>query len=459
VQSRIAIATTTWWPLAARLGAAFSTLGANVGAICPAGSPVAAVSGVREIFRYSALAPLRSLTTALLAMEPDLIVPCDERAVGHLHELYAQPSTEDSLRRLIERSLGFPAGYAIALGRGASLEAAAREGIAEPSSRALRSVADVRTWCGQRKLPAVLKADGTWGGAGVEVVNTAEAAEAAFRRMSRPVATWRVAKFLLSNRDPFPLRGWLRRERAAVIGQDFVKGRSANIMAACWEGEVLATVGAVALETAKQFGAATIIQPIAHDEMEQAAKRLVRRLGISGFCGLDFVIEDGTGKAWMIELNPRATQLGHLAIGPTGSLAATLLARLRGERLPVFAQPHEFNQRINERSVAFFPQALLADTGSSLLPSAYHDVPWEEPDLVAELLRRPWDSRSPLARMTDRLMRRPDPERILATSFAHMRPPEPSIRPAAEFSPSDIDARMEAAEPSAIGQSVPDNAA
>src|SRR5271163_3747124 len=120
VQSKIAIATTTWWPLSARLATALSALGAHVSAICPLGSPITAVSGAREIFRYSALAPIRSVADALRAIQADLIIPCDERAVGHLHELYESPRAEDPLRRLIERSLGSPAGYSIALGRGAS---------------------------------------------------------------------------------------------------------------------------------------------------------------------------------------------------------------------------------------------------------------------------------------------------------------------------------------------------
>jgi hypothetical protein len=61
-----------------------------------------------------------------------------------------------------------------------------------------------------------------------------------------------------------------------------------------------------------------------------------------------------------------------------------------------------------------------------LLPSAYSDVPWHEPALVAELLRRPWDVRSPLARLTGFLIRRPDPARILAKSIANLHPPEPA---------------------------------
>jgi len=149
---------------------------------------------------------------------------------------------------------------------------------------------------------------------------------------------------------------------------------------------------------------------------------------MSGFCGVDFVLEDGTGRAWMIELNPRATQLGHLAIGPSGTLAAALLARLRGDVAPAAAQP-----RITQETVAFFPQAWLSGTVSPLLPPAYHDVPWAEPALVAELMRRPWDGRSLLARLTDTLMRRPDSERILAASIAHMRPREPAGESAAHL--------------------------
>jgi hypothetical protein len=425
VQSKTLIASTNWWPLAARLAAAFGASGAHVGVICPRGSPMLSVSSVREVFKYAPLSPTAAVAEAMQAMKPDLVVPCDERALAHLHALHAALPAGDDLRRLIERSLGDPAGYAAVRSRGQALELAAQDGSLEPASRDLRSEADVREWWANRPLPAVIKADGTWGGAGVKTVDSLASALAAFRRMSRPLATWRVAKFLLSNRDPFPLRGWLDRTRPGVIGQDFVKGRAANIMVACWQGEVLASVGAVALETLEDFGAATIVRLISHPEMEAVAARLVRRLGMSGFCGIDFILEESAGKAFMIELNPRATQLGHLPFGPTGSLVSALLARLRGETALAITGP-----RIPEQStVAFFPQAWLADADSPLLPSAYPDVPWHEPALVAELLRRPWDVRSPLARLAAFLMRRPDPARILAKSFVNVRPEvEPSAR-------------------------------
>ena len=77
VPSRILIASTNWWPLAARLAAAFGASGAHVGVICPRGSPLLSVSSVREVFKYSALSPTEAIAGAMRAMKPDLVVPCD----------------------------------------------------------------------------------------------------------------------------------------------------------------------------------------------------------------------------------------------------------------------------------------------------------------------------------------------------------------------------------------------
>lgn len=386
--------------------------GARVAAVCPDGSPLAAVSGVHEMSRYKAFAPTRSLAAALLAMRPDLVVPCDERVVANLHELHGSASSNDFLRQLIERSIGAPAGYAMTLSRGASLALAVEEHIRVPETRVLRSEADVLAWCGERPLPGLMKVDGSWGGAGVILVESPASAVAAFRRMSKPIATWRAAKFLVSNHDPFPLAEWRRGDRSPVTGQDFVQGVPANIMVACWEGEVLASVGVKVIDESKRFGAATIIHPVEHDGMELAAKHIVRRLGLSGFCGLDFLIDESTDEACLIELNPRATQLGHFQFASGPSLAAALLSKLPGEKLPAAVSP-----AIVQDTIALFPQAWLSESASSWLPSAYRDIPWDEPALVAELRRRPWERRSVMARLTDIVLRRPDPARQLAESL------------------------------------------
>src|SRR5436190_10119900 len=100
VQPRILITSTNWWPLAARLAAAFGASGAHVGVICPHGSPMLSVNSVREAFRYDALSPIQAVAGAIRATEPDLVVPCDERALAHLHALHATLPAGDGLRQL-----------------------------------------------------------------------------------------------------------------------------------------------------------------------------------------------------------------------------------------------------------------------------------------------------------------------------------------------------------------------
>ena len=54
-------------------------------------------------------------------------------------------------------------------------------------------------------------------------------------------------------------------------------------------------------------------------EMSNAAERIARKLKLSGTHGFDFMLEDATGSAYLIEINPRSTQVGHLTLGPGGT--------------------------------------------------------------------------------------------------------------------------------------------
>jgi hypothetical protein len=118
---------------------------------------------------------------------------------------------------------------------------------------------------------------------------------------------------------------------------------------------------------------------------------------LSGFCGFDFIIEDSTRAAYLIEMNARATPLCHLAVGSGECLATAMSARLLG-----LSPPRTVPATGND-IVAYFPQAWLQEPDSELLYHAYHDVPWDEPGLVRELVRPPWPERGRLARLFQRV--------------------------------------------------------
>jgi hypothetical protein len=119
--------------------------------------------------------------------------------------------------------------------------------------------------------------------------------------------------------------------------------------------------------------------------MAHAAERIARRLKLSGFFGLDFVIHGESGIPYLIEINARATPLCHLQLGKGRDLIEGLYAQVSGQTVR-HIPPVTLNDVI-----AYFPQA--CNYQSELSESTYLDIPQGEPDLVQELLR-PWPVRS-----------------------------------------------------------------
>jgi hypothetical protein len=394
-QPKVLICATTWWPLSARLAMAFLRHGCRVSAICPPGHPLRFVTGIDSVDLYLGLDSLGSLKGSILATEPTFIVPCDDGVVWQLHALHAQ---EQALRSLIEGSLGSKDSYPVIRSRLAYLQAAAEIGVRVPVTKAVASEADViEEWAGPA---AVLKLNGTWGGSGVAIVRSQLEALAAFRKLSQPMGAGVAWKRWLINRDPIAVWTWRRQEVPTVTMQEFIQGRPANTMIACWEGEVLSIVSVEVLTSQGTTGAATTVRLIRNDEIEQAARRLARRFKLNGFQGLDFVLEQTTGAAYLIEINPRCTQLGHLRLPEQGDLAGAISAKIGNK--PMQAAKTKPKECLRGDTVAFFPQAFKWNPRSPYLRSGNHDVPWEEPALLRELLREAWPERQWLSRIYHR---------------------------------------------------------
>ena len=387
---RILIATTTWWAMPARLALAFSQSGAEVFALCPRGSPISKVRSVCKKLRYRSMNPLGSLSAAIEAVRPDLIVPCDDRVVGHLHRLhegYGAVPERQGLREIIEKSLGAPAGYPIVRSRAKLLALAGQLGILVPETALIGELADLRRWADQHGFPLLLKSDGTWGGAGVRVANSWADAERAFTELSRPLSLSSVVGHL-SFHNFYPLSPVDRSGPTVLTSQGFITGECCNTMVACWSGAILDGLSVDVLFSAEALGASSLIRTKISEDMDRAAGLLVGHLGISGLCGLDFITERETGNVYLIELNPRATQLGHLRPGRRASLAQVLLRHVAGD-------PPTAVSACVEETIAFFPQpparslALLAPSAAQI----HHDIPMEDPDLLRELQRPTWNLR------------------------------------------------------------------
>jgi biotin carboxylase len=389
---RILLVATLHWPTAARLAIAFAQLGCRVEAVCPPEHACARTRAVRGIHRYETFRSLPALRRAVDAAGPDLIIPCDDKAAAELHRLHAGaggPAAEMKAR--IGRSLGSPAACALAMARNALAALARAEGIRVPPTTQPRDGDALDAWLGEHGLPAVIKIDGSWGGRGVTVVRRRDEAHRVLRVAAARPSMRRVLSCALLERDNAPLLSWLEAPRAVTV-QAFVSGTPANRAVACWQGEVLAGISVAALRTQHPTGPATVVRIIDNAEMAEAARRLVRRLGVSGLWGIDFVLGAKDGAAYLIEANPRATPICHLALGPGRDLPAALCRQLAG------GARRERATDIAGEVLALFPGEWRRDANSPYLASGYHDVPWTETDLIRDGVELPWGERGWLAR-------------------------------------------------------------
>ena len=170
-------------------------------------------------------------------------------------------------------------------------------------------------------------------------------------------------------------------------------------MIACWQGEILASVTVETVCSQGATGAATVVRFLHHPEIDEASRKLAKKLTLSGFYGLDFMLEDDEDSslpaAWLIELNPRCTQLGHLNLPNQGNLADILVAKLQNKSPSTAIM----GNAIQGETVAFYPQALTWNPQSPYITHGYHDVPSQAPELQAELLREEWPLRQWPARL------------------------------------------------------------
>ncbi|HWY53295.1 MAG TPA: ATP-grasp domain-containing protein [Terriglobales bacterium] len=386
MKPKVLVATTSRWVPTARLVMALAHAGCAVHAVCPPGHPLGKTNAVSHTHNYHGLAPLKSFRNAIVATNPDLIVPGDDLATRHLHDLHRWGQHEGNrgsqISALIERSLGAPESFPVVFARNAFMEAARHEDVRVPQTGVIENQEDLRKLAGSLGFPLVLKANGTSGGDGVRIAQTLEEAERALRTLQAPPLFARAAKRALVDQDATLLWPSMLRRRYVVNAQAFVMGREATSAVFCWKGSVVAALHFEVVNKMHAAGHAAVLRLIEHPEMSIAAEKMARRLNLSGFYGFDFMLEADTENAYLIEVNPRTTQVGHLALGAGRDLPASLYATISGD----CACP---NQKVTEKDIiALFPQEWMRDPASEFLQSGYHDVPWEQPALVSDCIRK-----------------------------------------------------------------------
>lgn len=367
------------WPSSARVAMAFAGAGWHVEAVCPRGHIFENVQAIRGLHDYHFLDGASSVRRAISSTQPDLVVPCDDLAAGllrHLCDFDVTSSGSGELHALLTRSLGDASSYRDLDSRSRIANLAKQQGVAVPQTDVVRSDAELEAWVVRNELPAFLKTDGSSGGYGVRLVSTLAEARRAFASLRAPIGILRALKRAVFDNAKTFIVPALKRTRSVVNIQKCVPGEEATCTAACWQGKVLACLVLRVLKTNGPVGYSTVVQVVSSPDILQAVERMVRCLGISGLCGFDFVIEPRSGRPFLIEINPRATQTTHLGLGTGNDLPLALRSGVTG---------NSFEPRLDNRTgdiIALFPQEWLRDPHSEFLRTAHHDVPWSEAEFV-----------------------------------------------------------------------------
>jgi len=256
--------------------------------------------------------------------------------------------------------------FDIVQSKAAFIRACQGAGIAIPESAIVASLGEARAAAAKIGYPVLLKAPRGHAGSGVLRTNSENGLE-------------RI----------FPLLG----DVGEITVQKLVEGRAttADILfdagrPVCWYSSYCDQ------SYAREFGPSCVRSIMSHPQAEPCIVSVGRLLGFSGLCGIDWIEDAKTGSLMVLEFNPRPTPCYHLA-----SLAGMDFPRAMRERLsgtPSAQKPTPVSGP--RRAIYMFPQHLQscflrddwADLAHWLPGREIHDIPWDEPALLAmELFR------------------------------------------------------------------------
>jgi len=397
--NKVLLVTSVMWATAARLAAAFADCGWRIDVLAPPGHAAGKSRHLGTFHPYQPWGPQFILQRVIETAEPDLIVPCDDRA---LRQLLALRAITAETAGTLARSLGETRTYPILLSRSQSLEAGRALGIAVPLTIAVSNPQALEQAVAETGFPAAIKLDGSWGDDGIVIANDVAEARAAFRKLSHLASPLGKAVRALRRRDAGYWWDILQPGPTGICVQRVIAGHNATCSVAAWNGDVVGALCADVVAARGSFGPPSVLRITDAPDMIDAACEIVAKFGLSGLHGLEF-IRGEDGSLYLTEITPYATQNAHLTLGPERDLIAALTRAATGNSRP--ARPTVTDRDL----IALFPQEWLRDAQSPYLHQAYHDAPWEDTAVLDAIVARA-EAAAPFPRDTAPVLILDEPE-------------------------------------------------
>jgi carbamoylphosphate synthase large subunit len=300
------------------------------------------------------------LSAIIIAQRPKLILPGDDQAASLLHLLRQQAPVGSDLQTALDASLP-PAQYHHVLEQKSRQTVLAEQlGIYVPPSIINPNPDAALAFAAACGYPVLIKLDHSWAGHGITRCPDETTLIAALRHVPQASRLYPVINRTL---------------------QAYIPGTGILVTFAAHRGTLLESFTMTKM-VQTEFGPTTVAA-IREDEatINEPVRLLIEALGMNGFGDVDFQLEEGTGRPYFIEMNPRWVPTLHLGRRLQRDLIGSL-ANAIGITSPDLGP---INGPI-KGPVAMFPNELFRDQHSRYLHEAFHDVPWDEPDLIAHII-------------------------------------------------------------------------
>jgi len=374
--SVLLVSTTTHWLGTARIPRALANAGFAVALLTPPNSLAEKSRFVSKVGHLPDNATLAQWVHAFAAMVratvPQLVLPCDDTAFRLLQMLVLsppqglQPALQLELASLIRKSLGDPGHYRASIDKTLLPHAAEVLGVSVPAYAVVSNLAEAEAFAVDCGYPMVLKRRYGFAGQGVAICADPSELGRAFAEFARA--------------DALDLE---RFTDTRLLAQVYVAGPVVSRSSVAWEGQELAgTTREKLTQNPAQTGPATVVRYFHQPEVARFSAALARGFGMTGFVGIEYIVDLRDGRARLLEVNRRITPGASTGELVGVDLCVALHAKMIGAPSTVPADvPSGF-----ERIVARFPQEWLRDPQSRYLREYPVDAPWDDPELLEAML-------------------------------------------------------------------------
>lgn len=370
------VSTATRWYGTARAPRALARAGFEVTLLTPRGSLAERSRFVKRIAylpdNATTMQWVHAFAATVRAVSPLLAMPCDDISFRLLAMLVVapppqlQPALQLELANLIRRSLGEPAHYRTSIDKTLLSTAAANAGVPVPAHAVVTTREGAERFAASQGYPVVVKRPYTTAGDGVAIARDAVELARAVDALAAPNAM---------DLDPEASRH--------VIVQQYIDGQIRYQNVSAWQGRMLAGYAGDRLQAHDgPMSPGTVVRYREDIALRGFSEALVAAFGMSGLFTSEYLIERGTERPYLLEINRRISPATHYGGVMNVDLCAALYAAVQqgASATRPGLDPGE------ERIFVQFPGEWLRDPASRWLRKHPVDVPWDDPELLEAML-------------------------------------------------------------------------